>query len=77
MSHENMNDFINSAICIRHMKLNWNEMWVRDNFSKFGTIVNINLPIHRDGQKKGFGIVEFAKFEEAHNAANEMSIFIF
>lgn len=72
-----MNDFTNSAICIRRMKLNWNEVWVRTNFSGFGTIVSINLPIHRDGQKKGYGIVEFAKSEEAQRAAAEMSTFGF
>ena len=66
-----------SAIIIKHMKLSWDEMWVRDNFSRFGTIVNIDLPIHRNGKKKGFGFVEFSKKDEAKAAINGLSIFIF
>jgi RNA recognition motif-containing protein len=64
-----------SAICVQRLDSSWSELWVKETFAQFGSIVNIDLPLHRNGQRKGFAIVQYATREEAVAAVSAMSIF--
>jgi RNA recognition motif-containing protein len=64
-----------AIVCVQRLDPSWSERWVKEKFSEFGTIVNINMPVHPNGRRKGFAFVQYATTEEAHLSVSSMSIF--
>ena len=68
---------MSSSICLSRLSPSWGEMWIKDTFSKFGRIINIDIPIHRNGARKGIAFIQYSTNDEAAAAISAMSIFIF
>ena len=57
-----------TAICVKQLDPEWNDIWIRQKFAEFGTIVSLEVPIHRNGTRKGLAFIQYSKPEEAKNA---------
>lgn len=58
-------------IFVSQLDKNCTEKSIKEIFSKYGKVVQITIPIHRDGQRKGFAIVEYSSQNEAIIAVND------
>jgi RNA recognition motif-containing protein len=67
----------NTMIVVIHLDSTNTEVWLKETFSRFGTIVNIDRPIHRSGQRKPLAFIQYATREEAESAVRAMSNYIF
>jgi hypothetical protein len=38
-------------------------------FKEAGEVIDLRMPVHENGKRKGFGYVEFATIEAAHKVA--------
>jgi RNA recognition motif-containing protein len=61
-------------IIVRNLPFDLKEKHLVTAFSKFGVIVNTNVPIKNENNlNRGFGFVEFASVDEAKKAIAEMN----
>jgi RNA recognition motif-containing protein len=42
-------------------------------FSRFGEVVEVVIPVHANGKKKGFGIIQFKSVVHAGEAVKQMN----
>lgn len=59
-----------SRIIVRNLKFTVNETKLRNIFSHYGNITDIEIPKGNDGKKFGFAFVQFLSRLEAHKAIN-------
>lgn len=59
---------------VGHLPYDLNDNELKELFETFGTVQNATIIIDRDtGRSKGFGFVEMANSDEAHEAMNKLN----
>jgi RNA recognition motif-containing protein len=66
-----------TVVCAHRLDPSWSELWVKEKFSEFGKVVNVDLPLHRNGRRKGLAFVHYATVEGARLAVSSLSNFKF
>lgn len=64
---------LNANVYIKNFDSFVNEEFLRNAFSRFGTIINVRIMRNLSGFSKGFGFVSFTRHEDALNAIKGMN----
>ena len=51
-------------IVVNHMEAEWGDTWIKNTFSKYGSIIDIEIPRRKNGKKKDICYIQFSKREE-------------
>nr|XP_015918708.1 RNA-binding protein 28 isoform X2 [Parasteatoda tepidariorum] len=60
-------------LIIRNLSFQVSSDELQETFSKFGNVVNVNIPLKEDGRKKGFAFVEFEDFKSLIKAMKALN----
>ncbi|KAL7878578.1 hypothetical protein AOLI_G00095520 [Acnodon oligacanthus] len=63
-----------AKLIIRNLSFKCSEAELKEAFSKFGTVLDVNIPLKPDGKKRGFAFVQFKNMFEAGKAVAVMNL---
>lgn len=63
-----------NVVYLRKLEDGWTEKWIKDVFNVFGKVVNIRIPLGRNGVRRGCAFIEYALKDDAIMAVRELSI---
>ncbi|KAL6478883.1 hypothetical protein MHYP_G00123160 [Metynnis hypsauchen] len=63
-----------ARLIIRNLSFKCSEAELKEAFSKFGTVLDVNIPLKPDGKKRGFAFVQFKNMREAGKAVAVMNL---
>lgn len=65
---------LKARLIIRNLSFKCTEDHLKEVFAKFGTVVEVKIPLKPDGKMRGFAFVLFKKVPEASKALNAMNL---
>ena len=66
-----------STVFLSRLDPSWGEVWLKKTLEEYGRVINLDIPIHRNGARKGVAFVQYATNEEALAAIKALSTFRF
>ncbi|XP_066541052.1 RNA-binding protein 28 [Hoplias malabaricus] len=63
-----------ARLIIRNLSFKCSDSDLKELFSKFGTVLDVKIPLKPDGKKRGFAFVQFKNMLEAGKALAEMNL---
>ncbi|XP_030646630.1 RNA-binding protein 28 [Chanos chanos] len=65
---------LKARLIIRNLSFQCSAADLKEIYSKFGTVLEVNIPLKPDGKKRGFAFVQFKNMPEAGKALNETNL---
>uniref|UniRef100_A0AAX7V5W5 RNA-binding protein 28 n=1 Tax=Astatotilapia calliptera TaxID=8154 RepID=A0AAX7V5W5_ASTCA len=65
---------LKARLIIRNLSFKCTEDHLKEVFAKFGTVIEVKIPLKPDGKMRGFAFVLFKKVPEASKALNAMNL---
>lgn len=68
MRGRNSSSQVDSTICVKNYNNKMEDKWVKDTFSKYGTVIYVDIPTPKVGNKVGVAFIGFSSSNEASEA---------
>jgi RNA recognition motif-containing protein len=66
-----------TEIVVLRLDPSLSELWLRDTFAQYGTLIHMERPVHHNGMRKALAYIQYATRDEAYAAVSGMSISAF